>query len=180
MVTLWSRYRTPLRPDQRESIALLCRSKTQRRALLRPCTTFRYGYLSLYEQNRYYRRHQQLLTFIYCHSNMVRNVVLPNINNEIACVYNAIRSFLIICLVVIKNIKASVCTETALAHLSPPNVPSKYLPGHLRISIHSIHLLLVLLRNRHDRLPDPEQITHIREAEHKKRPLISEQMIRHL
>lgn len=67
--------------------------------------------LDLISRIRQLRRN--IPTFVYSNTNMIRNIIFPNINNEVARVRNAIRSFFVI-VSLVKNVKSSIRASTSL------------------------------------------------------------------
>src|SRR5436190_21404894 len=95
------------------------------------------------------------------HTYMIRYIVLANVDDEIASIEDAIRSFVINSFF-IENIEACRCSR------------------HLRISIHRILSAPVLLGNWHDGLSDGQQVRNICKAELQKGPSVTQQVVRHL
>lgn len=75
-------------------------------------------------------------------SDVVWYVVLSNINNEIACFYESVWSFLVI-LIVIENVKARICATSSVSFYGSTSKGANYLATSAYVSMAFIFFLLV-------------------------------------
>ena len=93
---------------------------------------------------------------------MIRNVVFPDVDNKITCIYYFID---LLAIAIINAVEARTSTCTAEVSRSRNILKqTSYLPRDLGIRVHGVHVLPIFLCYWHYHLSDPQEIPHIRKV----------------
>lgn len=94
---------------------------------------------------------------------MIRNVVFPDVDNKVTCIYYFID---LVAIVIIIAVEARTSTYTIEVSRSRTiSKQTSYLPRDLGIRVHDVHVLPIFLCYWHYYLSYPQEIPHIRKVE---------------